>query len=105
MVDGFPGICAWEKRIAAIGHGDRGADVSREDAIAIARGATPAPVAASSGDAGFAPGDAVGFKYHDANSPVLEGTLLRIDERGLTIRPSASALGEINLHMPHSVGR
>jgi len=37
LIDAFPGLRAWESRVAAIGHGARGEDVGREAAIAIAR--------------------------------------------------------------------
>lgn len=104
LIDGFPGVCAWEKRVAALGHGERRPDVGREEAIAVAKAATPAPLAAGGGEGGFAAGDRVSFRYFDANSPVLEGTLVRIDLRGLTIKPAASEAGDIHLHMPHSVG-
>ena len=86
-----------------MGHGNRLADISREDSLAIARDATPAPITPK-GEAGFAPGDAVAVKFHDANTPVLKGALVSIDLRGLTLKPSGSELGDIHLHMPHSVG-
>jgi glutathione S-transferase len=104
IIDVFPGVCAWEARVAALGHGQRGADVIREEAIAIARAATPEPVTAGDAWGDFAPGGAVAFRYHDANSPVLQGTLLRIDARGLTIKPTRSDAGDLHLHMPHAVG-
>ena len=104
LIDGHPLLLAWEKRVAALGHGDRKADVSREDSIAIARSATPAPVTADSGDGVFAPGDAVGIKFHDANTPVLEGTLLRIDQRSLSLKPDRSEAGDIHIHMPRTIG-
>jgi hypothetical protein len=55
-------------------------------------------------EAGFAPGDAVSVKFHDANTPLLHGTLVSIDLRGLTLKPSGLELGDIHLHMPHAVG-
>lgn len=104
IVDEFPKLCAWERRVAALGHGDRRADIGREDAIAIAREAAPAPIANPSGDGVFAPGDAVAVKFHDANSPPLEGTLLRVDQRTLSLKPARSEAGDIHIHMPRSVG-
>ena len=104
VIDGFSRVCAWEPRVKALGHGDRGADIDREEAIAIARGATPAPIAQAGGDGTFAPGDAVSIKYHDANSPVLEGELLNIDLHALSLKPSRSEVGDLHIHMPRSVG-
>ena len=99
-----PGLLAWEQRVAGLGHGDRRADVSREDSLAIARAATPAPVAASSADAAFAPGDTVGVKFHDANTPVLEGVLLRVDHRSLSLARQDPDLGALHIHMPRTIG-
>jgi glutathione S-transferase len=104
IVEGFPRLCAWAERVATLGHGQRQADVGREEAIAIARDARPAPIAATTGDGVFAPGDAVSVKFHDANSPPLEGTLLSVDLHGLSLRPAQSEAGEIHIHMPRSVG-
>jgi len=104
IVDEFPRLCAWERRVAAIGHGERQADVSREDAIAIARDAAPARIAYPTGDGAFAPGDAVTVKFHDANSPPLEGTLLSVDQRTLSLKPARSEAGDLHIHMPRSVG-
>ena len=104
LVDECPRLLEWEKRVRALGHGDRKADVSREDAIAVARAATPAPIADMCGDGVFAPGDTVGVKFHDANTPVLEGTLLRADHRCLSLKPDRSEAGDIHIHMPRSIG-
>jgi glutathione S-transferase len=104
IVDEFPRLRAWEKRVAAIGHGQRGPDVGREEAIAIARAATPAPIESPAGDGVFAPGDQVAVKFHDANSPPLEGTLLRVDHHGLSLKPARSEAGDLHIHMPRGVG-
>lgn len=102
-IDALPKLCAWEKRVEALGHGKRLEDIGREESLAIAKAATPAPITPKS-EAGFAPGDAVAVKFHDGNTPVLKGTLVSIDLRGLTLKPSGSELGDVHLHMPHSVG-
>jgi glutathione S-transferase len=103
LVDDFARVCAWEARVKAIGHGDRGPDVSREEAAAIARSVAPAPIRNAVGDGTFAPGDAVSIKYHDANSPVLDGKLLSIDNHALSVRPARSTPGDVHIHMPRSV--
>ena len=104
IIDGFPRVCSWENRVKALGHGDRGAGVERQEAIAITRSAAPAPIAQAAGDGTFAPGDFVSIKYHDANSPPLEGTLAHIDLHGLSIKPSGPHVGNVHIHMPRSVG-
>ena len=104
VIDDFPRVCSWAGRVKAIGHGDRGADVGREEAISIAHGAVPAPLTRVGGDGTFAPGDAVSIKYHDANSPTLEGELLSIDLHGLSLKPTLSQLPNVHIHLPRSVG-
>jgi hypothetical protein len=46
----------------------------------------------------------VSIKYHDANSPLLEGQLLSIDLHRLSIKPARSEVGDVHIHMPRSVG-
>lgn len=99
----FPRLVAWADRVAALGHGARGVDVAPLDAIALARASMPAAVVPA-GDGAFQPGARVRFRFADANSPVLEGELLRVDLRGLTLRPDAGELGGLNIHMPHEIG-
>ena len=104
VLDGFPRLLAWEARVKAIGHGPRGDEVTPDEAIAIARSATPAPIRPGGGAEDVRAGDRVRFKYHDANTPVLEATAVRADARGLTLRPSAAELGELHLHLPRAIG-
>ncbi len=104
LLDDCPRLLAWAERVAALGHGNRAADVERESAIAIARNATPAPLRAARGDESFAPGDAVSVKFFDANTPALAGTLLHIDRRGLSLAPARAEPGGLHIHLPHSVG-
>jgi hypothetical protein len=104
VIDRFPRVCAWETRVKALGHGDRGADVDPDEAIAIARAATPAPGPPSGDDGIFRAGDAISVRYHDANTPRLEGEIRQIDLHSLTMAPARSMVGEVHMHMPRSVG-
>ncbi len=104
VVDALSRVCSWENRVKAIGHGERGADIGRDQARAIAQSATPAPLVKARGDGTFAPGDAVSIRYHDANSPPLEGELLSIDLNGLSLKPTRSEMGNVHIHMPRSAG-
>jgi glutathione S-transferase len=101
---GFPRLLAWETRVAAIGHGRRGGDVAPEEAIAIARTATPAPVRSGGGSDDVSPGDRVRFRFHDANTPVLDATVVRADARRLSVWPQASEAGDLRLHFPRAIG-
>jgi glutathione S-transferase len=104
VIDGFPRVCAWEAGIKALGHGQRGSDLDREAADSLAAESTPAPIARAAGDGTFSPGDRVSVKFQDANSPLLEGELLRIDLNSLSLKPERSECGDIHIHMPRSVG-
>jgi glutathione S-transferase len=104
VIDGFPRVCAWEGRVKGLGHGRRGPDMDREAANAITAESTPAPVVSVGGDGAFSPGDKVSVKFHDANTPLLKGELLRIDLHSLSLKPERSEFGDIHIHLPHSVG-
>ena len=104
VLSDFPHLLAWETRVAALGHGRRLSDVSPQDAVAIAQAAIPASISAGGGSEDVAPGDRVRFKFHDANTPVLEGTLMRADARGLTVKPAGLEAGDIHLHFPRAIG-
>jgi glutathione S-transferase len=105
VLDGFPLLCAWEARVRSIGHGRRGADVSPEDALTIARGAAPAAVSGVSVRDDLRPGDAVRIAYNDANTPVLEAVLLAANHQYVSVRPVQSAAGDIVIHVPYSAAR
>lgn len=104
VLNGFPHLLAWETRVAALGHGQRLSDVSPQEAVAVAQAATPAPISSGGGSEDVAPGDTVRFKFHDANTPELEATLMRADARTLTVKPAASEAGDIHLHFPRTIG-
>jgi glutathione S-transferase len=104
LLGDFRRLLAWEARVAALGHGERLADVAPEEAIAIASESEPAPLRSGARTADVAPGDRILFRFHDANTPVLEATLLRADAHSLTVRPTQSEAGAINLHFPRTIG-
>ena len=104
LLGDFPHLLAWEARVAALGHGRRVDDVSGQAAVEIARAAAPAPIRDGGGAADLKPGDQIRFKFHDANTPVLEATVMRADARTLTVKPAASEAGDIHLHFPRTIG-
>lgn len=105
IVEEFPKLLAWEARVRAVGHGRRGEDISREEAIAIARAATPAPLRQHSVHADLPPGTAIRLSYHDANTPPLDAVLLAADYQFIAVRPAVSQVGEVVIHMPYSTAR
>lgn len=105
LMEEFPRTMAWEARVRATGHGRRGPDISREDAIAIAKAATPAPLEHKSVHADLPPGTAIRLSYHDANTPPLDATLLAADYQFIAVRPVDSKIGDVTIHMPYSTAR
>lgn len=105
IIEEFPQLLAWEARVRATGHGRRGEDVSREEAIAIARAATPAPLEQKSVHADLPTGTAIRLSYYDANTPPLDATLLAADYQFISVRPAESQVGNIVIHMPYSTAR
>jgi glutathione S-transferase len=105
LLEAFPRVLAWEARVRGIGHGRRGADVAREEAIAIARAAKPAVIAETSVQPDLRPGDAIRLSYHDANTPPLDATLVAAGYQSLSVRPAHSELGDLLIHMPYTTAR
>jgi glutathione S-transferase len=104
-IDAFPRVVAWEARVRAIGHGNRGADISGAHAIDIARTSTPAATSGISVRDDLHPGDALRIQYNDANTPPLDATLVAADHQTMSVRPIAHAAGDILIHMPFSTAR
>jgi glutathione S-transferase len=105
VLDGFPRLLAWEARVRAIGHGRRGADVSGQDAIGIARDSVPAPTSGASVRDDFKPGAEVTICYNDANTPVLNATIIACDLQRIAVQPSGAMEHGTILHMPLSIAR
>ena len=105
ILEEFPGLLAWEARVRAVGHGCRGEDVSREEAIAIARAATPAPLERKSVHADLPSGTAIRLSYNDANTPPLDAVLLAADHQFMSVSPATSQVGDLVIHMPYSTAR
>ena len=104
-LDGFPLLLAWEERMRAIGHGRRGADVSPEDALAIARNAVPPAAASASVRDDLRPGDIVRVAYNDANTPPLDAVLVAAGHQFVSVRPIVPELRHVIIHMPYNAAR
>jgi glutathione S-transferase len=102
VVDQFPHLLAWESRVRAIGHGQRGADISREDAIALARNSVPAPTSGESLRPDLPVGCTCTIAYNDANTPPLTATIVAATHQHITVRPVNATT---HLHMPFTTAR
>lgn len=100
----FDALQAWEARITALGHGDV-ADLSAEDAIAIAANAAPAH------PKDIAPGDPQGLNVgakavvrpdvNGGEQPV-EGTIWSADANAVSILREDPEIGQVCVHFPRA---
>lgn len=95
LLDQHPGLRAWEARMRAMGHGERG-QISRDEALAIARETSVAAVAA---------GPRVSYRINDANSPAIEGRLVGETRRRVSILLENPRIGAVVVHVPATGGR
>lgn len=101
--DDYPAIRAWMGRVAAIGHGTRH-DITRAEALAVARAATPAPPRHSRPCAGPRPGARVRFRAWAPAHRDIEGELVSAEPRRIAIRRTTPELGETVIHLPRDAG-
>lgn len=99
----YPNISAWMERILALGHGRR-QEITRKDALAVAKAAQPTLARRSTVREGPQPGQQVRFKWA-AYSPIdLEGELIEAHPREIAILRSVPEVGEVLVHLPRSAG-
>lgn len=99
----YPALREWMGRVAALGHGRR-AEISREDALAVARAARPTIHPCSTVGEGPQPGDRVRIVWA-AYSPVdLVGEVVEAHPRRLAVRHSAPKVSEVVVHLPRNAG-
>lgn len=103
LIDGFPGVVAWEKRVAGIGHGRRG-EISRDDALDIAKAATSTEAAkADPGEPnGLKPGDAVTVMADDYGRDPIAGELVSSSAQHIALKRSDPRVGEVVVHFPRA---
>ena len=101
LAPGSP-ILAWYERIAAFGHGTPTA-MTAEEAFAVARAATPAPVTHldPNGDpGGLKAGSPVTVTPDDNARVPVSGTLVAADEREIVIHRKDAEAGALHIHFP-----
>lgn len=106
LLDQFPNLTAWEKRVAAIGHG-RAEDLSSQDALAIARSTTPQSIGEAdyqvdgNDPQGLAPGQMVAVAPDvDGGDPQVEGRIVAVGIDSITISRQSPEAGDIAVHFP-----
>ena len=102
LLDQFPSLLAWEKRVAAIGHG-RPEDLGAKQALEIARAATPDSAEhADAGDPqGLAPGQVVAVVPDvDGGDPSVEGRVVAVSMDTIAISRTTPEVGDIVVHFP-----
>ena len=98
----FPRILAWMQRMAAFGHGNS-QPMTPQEALAVASTAEPQPVGPSHPFDEDPPiGSRVRVRASDYGKEAVEGDLVKIDPRAITVSRYDKALGEIYVHFPRA---
>lgn len=103
LIETFPGVLAWEKRVAGIGHGKR-QEISRDEALDIAKAATSTEEAkADPGEPnGFKPGDAVMVMADDYGRDPIMGELVSSSAQHIAIKRNDPRVGDVVVHFPRA---
>lgn len=101
LVDAYPNVSAWLGRVLGFGHGASSA-LSAEDAIAIARAATPAalPDEQFVEPNGFTAGQRVQIAATDYGVDPVEGELVFAGAEELILRREDDRAGTVHVHFP-----
>ena len=96
----FAPLDNWMKRIEALGHGRRSA-LSAQDALAVARDATPAPTSGVAADepSGLKAGARVELRTQEPGEPI-RGVLIAADAQEIVIRSETAEAGVVHVHFP-----
>lgn len=101
LIDAYPNVSAWLSRVLGFGHGASNA-LSAEDAIAIARAATPAalPDEPFVEPNGFTAGQRVQIAATDYGVDPVEGELVFAGAEELILRREDDRAGTVHVHFP-----
>lgn len=102
--DEYPALSAWMDRVAALDHGRR-EEISRAEALAVARAANPHVTPCSTVGEGPRPGDMVRIKWAAYSPMDLEGELVEAHPRRIAVRWTSPEAGDLVIHLPRSAGR
>jgi len=100
LLDGLVHVPAWLERVRAIGHGKR-TELSADEAIAIAREASPAPYEGEPVlPEGIALGDPVVVLPDEYGSGNVSGTLAESGIHEIAVRRQTERAGQVVVHFP-----
>ena len=101
LVDAYPAVATWLARVLDFGHGSF-SDMSGEEAINIARDATPAalPGGALADPNGFTIGQQVAISAIDYGVDAVEGELVFSGSEELILRREDPRAGTVHVHFP-----
>lgn len=101
LVDDYPEVAAWLARVLDFGHGSL-SEMSSEQAIAVAREATPAALPKEDfvDPNGFQPGQMVRIAAVDYGVDPVEGELLFAGREELILRREDERAGTVHVHFP-----
>ncbi len=101
LVDAYPAVSAWLGRVLGFGHGTA-SQMSAEQALDVARNATPAPLPAEVFEDlnGFQPGQQVSISAIDYGVDPVAGELLFAGREELILRRTDARAGTVHVHFP-----
>lgn len=100
---GYPAMVGWLERVKAIGPGLR-QDISRDEALSVARTAKPARPRESCGNVGPQVGKNVRFRPWAPGGQDVTGELVSSEPRRFAIMRTTPELGETVVHLPRGSG-
>ncbi|MEK6638342.1 MAG: glutathione S-transferase family protein [Pseudomonadota bacterium] len=99
VLDPFPNVKLWADRVATIGHGTS-TELSAQDALAIAKDATPAVVELVEAHTGFTAGQSVTVRTEDPGANPVAGKLVRLTSRDIAVLRDDPQVGTVAVHFP-----
>lgn len=103
LIEAFPNVLAWEKRVREIGHGNRH-EISRDAALDIARDTSSTEqVKTDPGEPnGLKPGDKITVMADDYGRDPIAGELVSSSAQHIAIRRKDPRVGEVVVHFPRA---
>ena len=96
-------LCAWEQRVAGLGHGQR-RELDAEDALAMARqfASTAVEEIADGAHPSLNVGDAISVTPQDYGKDAVTGELVRLTHDEIALRREDQRAGEVVVHFPRA---